>query len=99
MLAGLPGSVPTMQDHKKRRFHRKSFERVAALYFGDGSPSTKCEVLDISEGGARLRPLTGSPKTLPEKFILMLSKCGKVRRNCRVIWRSAAELGVQFPQL
>lgn len=88
-----------MQNRKKRRFRRKSFERVAALYFGDGLPATKCEVLDISEGGARLRPLTGSPKTLPEKFILMLSTCGKVRRDCRVIWRSAAELGVQFPQL
>ncbi len=99
MLAGLPGTVPTMQNRKKRRFRRKSFERVAALDLGDGSPSTKCEVLDISEGGARLRPLMGSPKMLPEKFILLLSTCGKVRRNCRVIWRSAAELGVQFPQL
>lgn len=98
MLAGLPGTVPTMQTRKKRRFRRKSFERVAALDLGDGSPSKKCEVLDISEGGARLRPLMGSPRMLPEKFILLLSTCGKVRRNCRVIWRSAAELGVQFPR-
>jgi PilZ domain len=98
MLAGLPGTVPTMQTRKKRRFRRKSFERVVALDLGDGSPSTKCEVLDISDGGARLRPLMGSPKALPEKFILLLSTCGKVRRDCRVIWRSAAELGVQFPQ-
>lgn len=89
---------PPMTDRKKRRFRRKFFERVAALDFGDGSPSTSCEVLDISEGGARLRPLSCAPKMLPEKFILLLSECGKVRRNCRVIWRSVAELGVQFPQ-
>jgi hypothetical protein len=89
---------PPMTDRKKRRFRRKSFERVAALDFGDGSPLTSCEVLDISEGGARLRPLLCAPRMLPEKFILLLSECGKVRRNCRVIWRSVAELGVQFPQ-
>ena len=90
--------VPLMPDRKKRRFRRKSFERVATLDLGDGSPSTSCHVLDISDGGARLRPLMCSPKTLPEKFILLLSTCGKVRRNCRVIWRTSAELGVQFPQ-
>lgn len=87
-----------MTDRKKRRFNRKSFERVAALDFGDGSPSTSCEVLDISDGGARLRPLLCTPKMLPEKFTLLLSTCGKVRRSCRVIWRSVGELGVQFPR-
>jgi hypothetical protein len=87
-----------MTARKKRRFDRKSFERMAALDCGDGSPSTSCEVLDISQGGARLRPLMCAPKTLPEKFTLLLSTCGRVRRSCRVIWRSAAELGVQFPE-
>lgn len=86
-----------MGERKKRRFPRKAFERVAALDLGDGSPSTSCEVLDISDGGARLRPLLCTPKTLPENFILLLSTCGRVRRNCRVIWRSTAELGVRFP--
>ena len=86
-----------MGERKKRRFPRKLFERVATLDIGGGSPSTSCEVLDISEGGARLRPLLCSPKTLPEKFILLLSTCGKVRRDCRVIWRSTVEIGVQFP--
>jgi PilZ domain len=98
MFAGLWATVPVMPDRKKRRFQRKSFERVAALDLGDGSPSSSCEVLDISEGGARLRPLLCTPKTLPEQFTLVLSACGKVRRNCRVIWRTVAELGVQFPR-
>lgn len=39
-----------------------------------------------------------SERTVPEKFTLLLSACGRVRRNCKVIWRSANELGVQFPQ-
>jgi hypothetical protein len=86
-----------MASHKKRRFDRRTFERVAALDLGDGAPSTSCEVIDISHGGARLRPLLCAPKALPETFTLVLSACGKVRRRCRVVWRSAAELGVQFP--
>lgn len=87
-----------MTAHKKRRFDRRTFERVAALDLGDGSASTTCEVLDISQGGARLRPLMCMPKSLPEKFTLLLSSCGRVRRNCRVIWRSKLEVGVQFPE-
>jgi hypothetical protein len=87
-----------MTNRVKRRFDRKNFERMVALDLGDGSASTSCEILDISDGGARLRPLMCAPKALPEKFTLLLSTCGRVRRNCQVIWRSADELGVQFPQ-
>lgn len=86
-----------MTVRKKRRFDRKIFERVAALDLGDGSASTSCEILDISQGGARLRPLMCTPRMLPAQFTLLLSACGRVRRNCKVIWRSANELGVQFP--
>jgi hypothetical protein len=85
-----------MTSRAKRRFDRKAFDRVAALDLGDGSASTSCEVLDISEGGARLRPLMTAPDMLPEQFTLLLSSCGRVRRSCRVIWRSRIELGVQF---
>jgi hypothetical protein len=88
-----------MSTEKKRRHNRKTFDRMAALDFGDGTASSACEVVDISDGGARLRPLMCAPKTLPEKFTLILSACGRVRRSCQVIWRSTTELGVQFPEL
>jgi PilZ domain len=88
-------SSPAMTERKRRRFNRKAFERMVALDLGDGT--TSCEIIDISHGGARLRPLMCPPKALPERFTLLLSACGKVRRHCRVIWRSASELGVQFP--
>ncbi len=87
-----------MTNRIKRRFDRRNFERMVALDLGDGSASTSCEILDISDGGARLRPLMCAPEALPEEFTLLLSACGKVRRNCLVMWRSADELGVQFPQ-
>jgi hypothetical protein len=88
--------VGAVAVRKKRRFDRRVFDRVGALDLGDGSASTACEILDISDGGARLRPLMCAPKVVPEKFTLLLSSCGRVRRSCRVVWRSRAELGVQF---
>jgi hypothetical protein len=87
-----------MPSRRMRRFDRRAFERIVALDLGDGSASTTCEVIDISQGGARLRPLMCTPKMLPERFVLLLSACGRVRRSCRVIWRSAGEVGVQFPE-
>jgi hypothetical protein len=86
-----------MAVRQKRRFDRRAFERMVALDFGDGSAAATCELLDISDGGARLRPLMCAPKTLPEKFTLLLSACGRVRRSCQVVWRSKTELGVEFP--
>lgn len=85
-----------MPVRKNRRFDRRAFERLGALDCGDGSASRACEILDISQGGARLRPLLCAPDLLPDRFTLLLSSCGKVRRTCRVAWRSKTDLGVQF---
>jgi hypothetical protein len=87
-----------MSTRQKRRFSRKNFERTGALDLGDGSASAACEILDISQGGARLRPLMSAPKALPDNFTLLVSSCGRVRRRCEVIWRSSTELGVQFSE-
>jgi hypothetical protein len=81
---------------QKRRHARKAFDHVAALDLGDGSASVACEILDISDRGARLQPLMCAPQTIPDTFTLWLSACGKVRRTCNVAWRSKTELGVQF---
>jgi len=69
---------------------------MGALDLGDGSASMACEVLDISHGGARLRPLMCAPDIVPDRFTLLLSADGKVRRFCRVAWRTDGELGVEF---
>jgi hypothetical protein len=85
-----------MRVRKKRRFNRRAFDIMGALDVGEGSASIACEILDISDGGARLRPLMCAPHMVPDKFTLLLSASGKVRRKCRVAWRSRTEFGVQF---
>jgi hypothetical protein len=85
-----------MPPRRNRRFDRRAFDRIGALDVGDGSASTACEILDISEGGARLRPLMCAPDDVPDRFTLLLSSCGRVRRACHVAWRSESDVGVQF---
>jgi len=83
-----------MPLRKNRRFERRTFERIGALEIG--AASAACEIIDISQGGARLRPVIVAPEAVPNTFTLLLSSCGRVRRICRVAWRSKVELGVQF---
>jgi len=78
-----------MPVHKTRRFDRRAFDRIGALDAGDGSASMACEILDISAGGARLAAAHVRAGYGPDRFTLLLSACGHVRRTCRVAWRSA----------
>lgn len=78
-----------------RRSKRKTFEYVALLDFRDGEEPRPCEVRDISAGGARLAVFV-AVETIPENFTLLLSPSAKVRRDCKVAWRSADEIGVRF---
>lgn len=88
--------VAIVPSREERRHDRKAFDYVAAIDFGDASESVACEIVDISDGGAKLRPMLCAPEALPDHFTLCLSATGKVRRSCAVAWRSATELGVRF---
>ncbi len=56
------------------------------------SPPLSCQMLDISEYGARLR--VGDPRTAPQEFLILLDK--GLTRWCQVMWRSNSEIGVKF---
>ncbi len=49
---------------------------------------------DISDGGARI----AAPRvnSIPNVFGLFLTKDGKSRRFCRVVWRRDGQLGIRF---
>jgi len=54
----------------------------------------QCTVIDISSGGARLE--LEDIRAIPDTFSLLLSKFGQQRYQCSVVWKAAAEVGVEF---
>ena len=59
-----------------------------------GVAKIPCVLWDISEGGARIAAAHSGG--LPDVFGLFLSKDGKSRRFCQVVWRRGSQLGVRF---
>ena len=56
--------------------------------------TTDCTIRDLSKTGACLG-VHGAIEAIPNKFALLIKDEGSYEK-CRVIWRSAAELGVKF---
>ncbi|MGP0091451.1 MAG: PilZ domain-containing protein [Xanthobacteraceae bacterium] len=75
-----------------RKYRRRALEGLATIHPGDNAPASACGILDISDGGARLR--VRQPSRMPDKFTVLL--LGAVRRQCAVVWRSTCEIGVRF---
>lgn len=83
----------------ERRRHIRQTPMVgrAYVYIGKGVPLIDCDVMNISEGGARIVPKT--PDMLPAQFVLFLTLDGSERQTCRVIWRDGFDVGVAFEGL
>jgi len=61
----------------------------------DGSFAADCVMINVSAGGARLILSTTDP--LPDRFFLVLSHDGALRRLCEPMWHTeATAVGVQF---
>jgi hypothetical protein len=74
-----------------RKHPRRKIGAPARIGMVDGSTAA-AGVLDISQGGARLK--VRQPGILPEQFLLNLG--GKLERWSRIAWRSDKEIGVEF---
>jgi hypothetical protein len=78
----------------KRKVQRQPMS-YAAWIAQEGKPLRRCVVADISETGARLK--VEELESIPEEFILVLSRRAGTRRRCRVAWRNEGHIGVEFP--
>jgi PilZ domain-containing protein len=78
----------------KRRARRRTLYHEGRIKPPDGGPQLPCSVRDISATGARLA--VEMPAAVPDQFMLLLSRDGRTRRVCEVVWRSAEEVGVEF---
>jgi hypothetical protein len=79
---------------KQRQAPRQRENRKVWLDAGNGAPLQECTLWDISDAGVRLTVET--PHAVPFEFFLALSKDGKARRKCRVVWRSDEQIGARF---
>jgi hypothetical protein len=78
----------------RRKSRRYSVAHGARIVLDGGSSPQNCRMLDVSAHGARLELETAA--TLPDKFMLLLSHNGGLRRQCCVVWRSENAVGIEF---
>src|SRR5258707_15440544 len=83
-----------MSSAEKRKNLRRSITYPAFIDRGDGLPAIECTLCDASQEGALLA--VTDPRRVPAEFILALSSGGAARRRCRVAWRTATQIGVEF---
>jgi hypothetical protein len=79
---------------EERRHKRRSFAAIARITDRSGAQPMRCEIADISEGGARL--LVPRPELVSELGTLWLSSNGAVKRIYRVVRRGSKDIGVKF---
>ena len=79
-----------------RKSPRREFHYNAAIVVEAGTQIIPCAIVDISDSGARLQ--LENECELPEQFVLFLTKGGKTRRHCKIVWRDGLFMGVQFPR-
>ena len=79
---------------ERRQCVRLGITYPALIELGGAVPLQPCSVLDVSQGGARIRLETKEP--VPDRFCLLFTSTGSVRRACYVVWRQECYLGVAF---
>ena len=76
----------------RRRANRRRVFKGAQISFRGLRAAIDCAIRDISESGARLA--VESPVGIPDRFDLVQHGCEP--RFCRVVWRKATQIGVEF---
>jgi hypothetical protein len=77
----------------RRKRARREFDYSAMLVASDGR-QWPASIVDISEAGAQLAVRDASD--LAEAFSLLIGGKNAVRRECTIVWRSGARVGVAF---
>ncbi|MBI1201898.1 MAG: PilZ domain-containing protein [Rhodopseudomonas sp.] len=77
---------------EKRRISRQRTFKGGSIIFGT-AVAIDCTIRNLSKAGAALD--IESPVGIPDEFTLLI-KPEFIKRNCRVIWRSAKRIGVEF---
>lgn len=83
-----------LSPEERRREPRRPLFRAARIQLGNGTLPRDCIVLDISDGGVRLRV---DGYEVPDEFVLLLSGQFITQESqYKVVWRRKPELGAKF---
>ena len=82
---------------ERRKSSRTRVTAVGQVLADDHLSPLSCDVLDLTDDGARLEVGMGG-KAIGREFDFSFDKFRTIRR-CRLIWRAASFVGVQFLQL
>lgn len=83
---------PANSGGDRRVAVRRRTLRSGTIAFNGDHSTIKCMIVDLSDTGARLRPL--SPEACPAEFDLIVGD--GTRFKCLVVRRGSEELGVRF---
>lgn len=85
-----------LANYQPRRSSRRKLKIPVLVFHEGGERIAQAYTLDVSKGGAKLK--LDRSIDLPEQFLISLSERGEVQRLCRLVWRTAGEIGVRFIQ-
>ena len=80
-------------EREQRRAVRHRTLKGARIVFKDERAAIQCTVRNLSDIGACL--IVASPVGIPDTFHLVFDS-GEPDRQCRVVWRTADRIGVEF---
>ena len=86
------GSAPGEQERRNEARRRRRALKRARITFKDRWSTIDCVVRDLSDRGGCLN--VESPIGIPDIFDLVLDNAPA--RGCRVTWRKATQIGVEF---
>ena len=90
-VPSIESEFPTLTGRK----HPRALSQKAAIVVAPESPVINCTVVDISESGAGLSIWMGSTLGIPDTFDLVIEGDPK-KYACRVVWKQAYKIGVEF---
>jgi PilZ domain len=85
-------STPAPIAEPRRKRDRRRVLKGAQIVFAHRGAAIDCVVRNMSDGGACLKVF--SPVGIPDTFELRLDSDSV--RCCRVVWRKATQIGVEF---
>lgn len=78
---------------RKHRLSRRRTNQPAWITMDGGFAARQCTVLDISQGGARLR--VEDPHFVKQQFHLKFERTSP-GKPCTVVWRKGDVIGIKF---